>query len=397
MHVTLSSDGNTIRKAREAKGWTRKDLAEAYGRFFHDECISEDTVRMWEDYNKIPKKLKRRHVLAQLLDIPIAALGMDTALDTVSLLESLDSNKIDIISARTRLYQYKRQNHATTVGHMLEDIMSMVHAIHDEVPYAPSHQQKQLLSLLCDYQQFIAGLFRDHSQCEEALHYQNKAYAVAKVLKQSEITALVLWRRGLTYHEQGNLAAAENDLHHALALKPESAQLEGAIKSELGYILAHSATDKEDVNQAFAMFDSAGDLLDDSKKDPDVHFIRFNEERWHQTRASAWLELPIVKFRSSDKAFQELSLVPGSTNRKRRYAYSTYLQARGWFIDGEFPMATQLALDALVVAEDIKSRANINRIDALHQDLKTSSYSKSTAVAELGAQIFKVKHPELFS
>jgi hypothetical protein len=62
MHVTHSNDGNTIRKAREAKRWTRKNLAEAYGHLFHDECISEDTIRMWEDYNKVHKKPKRRYV-----------------------------------------------------------------------------------------------------------------------------------------------------------------------------------------------------------------------------------------------------------------------------------------------------------------------------------------------
>lgn len=145
------------------------------------------------------------------------------------------------------------------------------------------------------------------------------------------------------------------------------------------------------------MLDSAGEWLDDSKKELDPHFIRFNEEGWHLNRASSWLGIPRIKLCSSDEAFQELSLVSGSTDRKRRYAYSTYLQARGWFIDHEFSMSTNLALDALEVADEIKSKVNINRIDALHQDLKASDYGKSTTVAELGTRVFKVKHPELFA
>lgn len=64
---------------------------------------------------------------------------------------------------------------------------------------------------------------------------------------------------------------------------------------------------------------------------------------------------------------------------------------------GEIHMATQLALDALAVAEECRSWVNIYRIDALHQDLKASRYGKSIAVAELGTQLFKIKHLELFT
>jgi len=203
--------GALIKQARLAKGWTRLDLARLYGEFFHDQTISEDTIRMWEDYNKLPKKPRRRQVLALLLDIPLAAFGVEELLTVTSSAAIVLPQKINVPQVAALLQHYKQQNHATTASSSLSDILSTIHQIHDEVPYASSADQSQFLHLLADYQQFVASIFRDKTDYGQALFYQDKAYVITKSFADPEQIALALWRRGITYHERGDLAAAISD------------------------------------------------------------------------------------------------------------------------------------------------------------------------------------------
>ncbi|MGH2481426.1 MAG: hypothetical protein ACRDHW_17365, partial [Ktedonobacteraceae bacterium] len=149
---------------------------------------------MWENYNKVPKAPKRRQVLAFLLGLPIATLGLESSASLV--LDAFNqpmSKGMNITSAAAKLQKYKEHNHASTVALYLTDILDTIHSIHDEVPYVSSKKRAQFLLLLCDYQQFVAGLYRDQGLYDTALFYQNKAYAVAKTLQDPEQLALVLW------------------------------------------------------------------------------------------------------------------------------------------------------------------------------------------------------------
>lgn len=388
--------GALVKQARLAKGWTRLDLARLYGEFFHDQTISEDTIRMWEDYDKLPKKPKRRQVLALLLDLPLAALGVEE-LFTVAGSATITPQKINVSQAAVLLQQYKHQNHASTVGSSLGDILGTIHRIHDEIPYASSAEQSQFLYLLADYQQFVAGIFRDRSDYDQALYYQNKAYAVAKSINDSEQLALALWRRGLTYHDQENLAAAISDFEAAQNQKPASLNLQGALWLSLGHVQAHAATDKAAMIVAYQSFKKAEALLDPARNEEDTYFIKFNEESYHLNKASAFLGSPIGQLRSPREAFNELAEVPVNLNRKRRYAYSSYLQAKGWLEDGELPMATQISLDALEAAGEINSVVNIQRIQGLHQTLQATRFGRSPEVAKLGIEVQRLVRPELFA
>lgn len=397
MQATKVDYGTIIREARMAKGWSRIDLAEVYGRFFHDDSISEETIRMWEDYNKVPKKTKRRQVLAFLLDVPVAALGLESLASlALKAPEQLLVTGIDVASATAKLHEYKAQNHATTVGPLLTDILGTIHDIHDEIPYTSTAKRTQFLGLLCDYQQFVAGLYRDKSQYDEALFYQNKAYTIAKTLQNAEQLALVLWRRGLTYHETGNLDAAISDFLAAQRYQTKSIHFQGALWSSLGHAQAHNATDQEEHKRAFQSLDQAERLLDLTASEPDEHFIKFNFEGYQLNRASAWIGASAKKLRVPSNAFDSLTLVPADENRKRRFAYSAYLQARCWFETGDYSIATQVAYDATVVAAAIHSQVNINRVAKLYRELQITSYGKSPAVAELGLQLIRIQNPSLF-
>jgi tetratricopeptide (TPR) repeat protein len=398
MQATNVDYGAVVREARMAKGWSRADLAEVYGRFFHDDSISEDTIRMWEDYNKVPKKAKRRQVLAFLLDLPVAALGIESLASlALKAPDRFTIKGIDVASAATKLQEYKTLNHASTVGPLLTDILGTIHDIHDEIPYVSATKRTQFLGLLCDYQQFVAGLYRDKSQYDEALFYQNKAYAVAKTLNDPEQLALVLWRRGITYDCQGNLEAAIADFLAAQRYQTKSVNLQGAIWASLGHAQAHNAKDSSEHKAALLSFDRAERLLDRAQREPDDYFIKFNVEGYHLNRASAWIGAADKKLRSPDRAFEALTLVPVDENRKRRYAFSAYVQARCWFEMGDYPIATQLALDAVTIAGEIQSHVNVNHIADLYQELRETSYGKSPAVAELGLQLIRVQNPSLLA
>ncbi len=390
--------GVIIREARTAKGWSRADLAEVYGRFFHEDSISEETIRMWEDYNKVPKKPKRRQVLAILLDIPLAALGLEPvaslALETAN---QQISKGINIAEATTRLQQFKHQNHATTARPLLTNILETIHNIHDEVPYASQKKRTQFLELLCDYQQFVAGIYKDACQYDKALYYQNKAYCVAKTLQYSEQIALALWRRGLTYSAQENIQAAISDFLAAQSFQTKPSHLDGAIWSSLGHVQALSATNASEQTRAFHSLDQAERLLDKAKREPDTYFVKFNAEGYLLNRASAWIEATTGNFRSPTHAFDMLAEVPADESRKRRYGYSTYLQARVWLEKGELPMATRLALDTLDVAGQIQSQALINRLNTLYQELRGTRYGNSPELAELSVELARVQNPAFFA
>lgn len=129
----------------------------------------------------------------------------------------------------------------------------------------------------------------------------------------------------------------------------------------------------------------------------DRYFIKFNTEGYHLNKASAFLGSPIKALRSAEEAFTELAEVPVNLDRKRRYAYSSYLQAKGWLEDGELPMATQISLDTLEAAGEINSVVNIQRIQGLHQTLKTSNFGRSPEVAKLGLEVQRLVQPGLFA
>lgn len=398
MQTAGFSYGAIIREAREQKGWTRADLARVYGNFFRDQSISEATIRMWEDYNKVPKSAKRRQILAFLLGVPVAALGLEPLSSlAVQALSRPVGEGIDVVAATDRLRVYKAQNHATTVGPLLDDILGTIRAIHDEVPYANTAIRTQFLTLLCDYQQFVASLYRDRSQYDTALYYQNKAYAVAKSLPHKEIRAMVLWRRGLTYHEAGNMDAAISDFLAAQQYKTTSVHFKGTLWASLGHAQAHNATTGDQFRTALCSFDQAEALLEAAEKEQDVHFIRFNIEGYHLNRASAYLGAKNAELRSHAKAFDALSVVPSDETRQRRYTYSTYLQARIEFQKGNLPFATKLAQDATSMASEIGSQVNLNRLALLYQDLLQTPYHNSPDVASLGAELVRAQNPDLLA
>lgn len=275
--------------------------------------------------------------------------------------------------------------------------MGTIREIHDEVPYVGQKKRTQFLELLCDYQQFVASIYKDGCQYDKALYYQNKAYRVAKTLQDSEQIALALWRRGLTYDAQGSTQAAISDFLAAQSYHVNSAHLNGAIWSSLGHALAHDAKDQSEQTAAFQSFDNAERLLDSAQSEPDQYFIKFNPEGYFLNRASAWIEAVTGKLRSPSNALDTLAEVPADESRKRRYAYSIYLQACVWFEKCELPMATQLALDTLEVVGPIQSQTSINRLNALYRVLKKTRYGNSPEIAELGAKLARVQNPSLFT
>ena len=123
------------------------------------------------------------------------------------------------------------------------------------------------------------------------------------------------------------------------------------------------------MGMAYQSFKQAEALLDSAQDEEDRYFIKFNEESYHLNKASAFLGSPVKQLRSVEEAFTELAEVPVNLTRKRRYAYSSYLQAKGWLEEGELPMAAQVSLDALEASGEISSLVNVQRIQGLHQRL----------------------------
>ena len=84
----------------------------------------------------------------------------------------------------------------------LADTVWRTSTLYQELPHVSPKERGQLHELLCSYHQFTANLFRDKQLYDDAIIHLNKAFRMAKLLRNDELKALVLFSRGYIFLER---------------------------------------------------------------------------------------------------------------------------------------------------------------------------------------------------
>ncbi len=411
--------GELVQEMREAKGWTREQLGKLYGRALSRSPIAAETIQRMEQTNNLPSSEKRRYVLAKLLDIPVALLGLNALPFVPSASSSKKAAKqLDLVEYRSALDSYWNKHYTSSAQDSIEDVTQRIYALHDVFPYTYTPEKKQMVELLCGFNIVAGNIERDRQHHQSAVKHLDNAVIVARENDCYDFYAAALHGRGVTFLDKGQttlnqdkaaryLNRALNDFTNALKVEQLCTTLptflKGYILTGMGITQSHLAKDNQDITQAIKSIDKAEKLVGEDGSQENKYFtmdtLKFGEEEYHIDRASTLLGSTNKKQRNPNEVLAHLTLADSRANEAltRRGAFINIQRAKAYFDKGDYPRATALAMDALSVFGAIESWVNIARVAQLYNALKATSYGSSFEVAQLEVELMLLEHPDLAS
>lgn len=174
----------------------------------------------------------------------------------------------------------------------MDDIRRWIRHLRALAPEANEAQQRQIIELLCRYDQLATWIARDQRDYSMAFAHANRAVKLAQGVRNPELLAAALFRRGRTSLEQGNVAAAVIDLDAAILHSQRARpQLRGLVLLAAGHAHAHIATSAADVARAIDLLDQAGRIARRGGLEDDESYVKLNTGRYHLDRAGALIAL----------------------------------------------------------------------------------------------------------
>jgi len=408
------------------KGWSSRYLAIRYTEVLReqgedeDEAITARWIQLMEKENQVPKDPKRRWVLAMLLGIPAASFGLKELNQPPKVLTKtlhliLKREPINVKEYRTTLERYCASwGELGNFSEILQNILHRISSLQNEAFSTRSPEKQELLQLWCEYHILAANIALSHYRFDEAITLLDRAIIVAEDNQLYTVLSYGFRERGLVYLDKGEITAitygyeaAKPDFDAAISTFNEAIKLEGLVSAQrhaltvllAGGAHAHVAQSQKQLATALHMIDEAGKAIGSETDDKRIP-ARLDEERYHLDKAYAYLASPVKTLRFPQRAREkELDEAMKRTQGfKTRHAENAFLQAKSYFVAGEYEMATTHAQLAIPFVQDlINSPINFARLDALHQGLLKSPFGQSDAVAELGIKLLKAQKPHLFT
>ncbi|HEY7419907.1 MAG TPA: tetratricopeptide repeat protein, partial [Ktedonobacteraceae bacterium] len=370
--------------------------------------LTEKAVRDMEKRNIGLDFTTRRRVLAHLLTIPPASLGIIT-LEEVLLQQYATTalppagakrekeTAFDLAVYTDRLKTLWNRNHTATAQDRLTQIAADMAALTTELPYVNGDDEKEARAVLCRYHHLHAHILRDQGRYDAAIAELEKAAILAQRAEYPHLLAVTLLRIASVLRDRGdvifarakieaargnNMGANQQKLQaHAdymaavdcytkvrhIERLPEA--LYGVVLFDEGYAQAHLAQGNQDAKRAaLARLDTGGKIITQTRDILEEEFsIKVTERTYHNTKAAAMLSAGW-----SREALQELSDLidlPPEGDMTRQNAYTDYLWAQAYANLGLIDAAATPAQDALVRMKQIKSRLHIMRIAGLQGQL----------------------------
>ncbi len=362
-----------------------------------------------EQKNRVPQDPKRRWVLATLLSIPPALFGLEP-LDYISnvektqhILGTIQHKSVDISEQSNGLENCWKLYYSSSTLPSIQEILHRIRTLRENIFYVHAQQKATMMQLLCDYHVVLACILSDQQQFDQAIDLLNVAIPIAKENDLSTSHALALYQHGIILFDRWEMSREQRnqtDLFHAisdfdLAYKighSVDSQLRGAILLLAGEARANATQTEKDKTDALTMMDKGWQIAQHNTSD-DKHFVKLNEERYHNNKGSALTAMGRPK-----AGIDELCSIDGfdSPELLRRHAYNHVLQAKAYTRWGYYPMATTIARDVLTSIRNIESNINLARITNIYHNLKESSYGSSIDVAQLGVELMKTRQPQVF-
>jgi DNA-binding XRE family transcriptional regulator/tetratricopeptide (TPR) repeat protein len=417
--------GQTVKQHRNMKPKnhplrSQKGLARALS-------MTEKAVRDMEKRNIGLDSIARRRVLALLLDIPPATLGIIT-LEEILLQQQKEAPTIPLAVASTekgatfdiafykdRLKTLWNRNHTNTaqdrMAHIAADMAGITTAL---LPYVSGDDEKEVRGVLCRYLQLHAHILRDQGRYDTAIAELEKAAILAERAENLHLLVVTLLRIGSVLRDRGAVSEAFAKIEAARGNSTSANQrrkqanadymaaidqytrirnlewipeaLHGVLLFDEGYAQAHLAQGNRDaILAALSLLKDGGKIIAETRRILEDEFsIRITERTYHNTKAAAMLSAGWPR-----EALQELTDLmdlPEEGDMARQNAYTDYLWSQAYADLGLIDAAATPAQDAFVVMKQIKSRVHMARIAGLQGQLSQID-SKHIEVIRLGVMV----------
>jgi len=415
--------GQTVKQHRKTKPKnhplrSQKGLARALS-------LTEKAVRDMEKRNIGLDSITRRCVLAHLLAIPPAILGIITfeeillqqqAASTMPLTGVTREKEaaFDLAVYTDRLKALWNRNHTSTAQDRLTQIAADMADLTAELPYVSGDDEKETRAVLCLYHHLHAHILRDQGRYDAAIAELEKAAILAQRAEHPDLLAVTLLRIGSVFRDRGDVTEAlakieaargnstganqkkrqaKTDYLAAIANYsrirnferfPEA--LRGVLLFDEGYAEAHLAQSNQDGRRAaLAHLKAGGKIIGETRDILEEEFsIRITKRTYHNTKAAALLAVGWPR-----EALQELTDLmdlPEEGDMTRQNAYTDYLWSQAYADLGLIDAAATPAQDALVRVKQIRSRIHMMRIAGLQGQLRQLD-SKHIEVIRLGVMV----------
>lgn len=375
-------------KDGKEKSWTQVDLARRLG-------VSEVTVRLMETQKKGLDSIERRRVLADILKIPPALLGLTSLTD---LTEILHRNQEGVFSTSPllknahidreiiKLYQdafhvYSEMYMTGMTENSASVLEDWITRIQQDLVYAQSSQKTILLRVLWNFHALVARIYCDEMIWLRSFNHLDSALELATALNSPDLQAVSLYRSSAVHFVRRNYALAKVDLDSALVYaKNASPHIRGTILVDAGLAYALTTTDLASATYAQKLLDQAekyaGTWVDDG-------IMNFGSGKYLLRRARTLiaLERPGKALEFLDDAEDELN-----PTQKLKLAFINIARAECYIRlkHPELDKASVLLMEAFEASKAIKSEFNIGHVQRLYNVLDTSNYGTSPEVADLG-------------
>jgi tetratricopeptide (TPR) repeat protein len=385
--------GQVIRHFRQTrlkadgKPWTQRDLAQVLGK-------QELAIRDMELRDTGLNDISRRRFLAHLFDIPPLLLGLATpthlskkSSQGTSAPEILIvSDQIDLEEVRARLTGFWTQNDGASQD-MFLSLDTTLKRFYERYPTTAFSERLEVVTALCELHIHAANLLRDRGKFSKSLEHLNKTKDLNMLLKEDELQADVLYRRGGLYLEKGEISLALADYHAAeQKLANVSAPLQAAVLLETALSEARIATSKQQRTAVLKKLDRAGRIIRVEQTEAGREkwpYLKVDLARYHLDRVAT-----LIVIGCPEEAQQELKLLSFSQLTGRRSVYYLILQAQACFGLKEYAQAAMLAEEALPLARTMRSRVNLERIKTLYKQFQNTPFRNNPEVGRLGYLLY---------
>ncbi|MBV9257290.1 MAG: tetratricopeptide repeat protein [Ktedonobacteraceae bacterium] len=388
--------------------------------------ITDKAVRDMEKKNIGLDSITRRRVLALLLDIPPATLGIIT-LEEILLLKQKATTTIllagakrekeatfDLAFYKDRLKTFWNRNHANTAQDRMTQLAADIADLTTALPYTSGDNEKEVRTILCRYLQLYAHILRDQGRYDAAIAELEKAAILAERAENLPLLAVTLLRIGSVLRDRGDVIEAQAKIETArgnstganqkrrqanadymaaidcytrirnLASIPKA--LHGVMLFDEGYAQAHLAYDNQDARRsALAHLKNGGKIIAETSGILEDEFsIRITERTYRNTKAAALLAAGWP-----NEALQELTDLmdlPPEGDMTRQNAYTDYLWSQAYADLRLIDAAATPAQEAFVIMKQIKSHIHMMRIAGLQGQLSQLD-SKHIEVIRLGVMV----------
>ena len=380
--------GQVIRYYRELRGWAIKDLAKALQ-------VSEHHVYEIESSGNMPESISRRTLIAKLLKIPPALLGLSiiaaadeqtraTVEDDISgIVRAIDAQRMtayeDILAMSWELYYMGNLQYATrNVAHWIRFLSRMVSD-------AKGIEHDQVLAMLCRFYQLSCTAARDRKDTVRAIYDGKKAIDIALHLENAELIAEAYYRRIRVYLQEEQYDKAIQDVEAALHyLDVVRDPLKATLYKAAAEAYAPTAgNDKQVQKQCLMYLDSAGRVIRKGSLEPDGSFVKPDISSVQIERAAAFTQFDRRKDAHNALIIAHEQIPPGNMRRQKDLLL---VEAETYLSENELGGCCESILESLKLMQATGSRSNETWVLSLYQQLQQRD-ANNPLVCRLGVEL----------